>query len=90
MLVGKSGGQLLILIAPVRMKQQGQSRSDVQVWMCRVVKVKSHVVKKNIALEASVLGPWIKVNWIGQAEDGKIEHQHLRNQWTKMNENGRI
>ena len=55
--VVKSGGQFLTLVAPVRMKQQDQSRSDAQVWTCLVVKVKSHVVKKNIALEASVLGP---------------------------------
>ena len=44
--MGKSRGQLLI--APERMKQLGQSRSDSQVWMCLVVKVKSNAVENNI------------------------------------------
>ena len=44
-LLGKSRGQLLI--APERMKQLGQSRNDVQMWMCWVVKVKSNTVKSN-------------------------------------------
>ena len=47
MLQGKSGGQLLI--APERMNGLGQSRNDVQLWMCLVVKVKSDAVKNNIA-----------------------------------------
>ena len=47
MLLGKSGGQLLI--APERMKQLGQSRSDIQLQMCLVVKAKSDAVKNNIA-----------------------------------------
>ena len=45
--MGKSRGQLLI--APERMKQLGQSRNDVPLWMCLVVKVKSNAVKNNIA-----------------------------------------
>ena len=36
-------------IAPERMKRLGQSRNDVQLWMCLVVKVKSDAVKNNIA-----------------------------------------
>ena len=44
-LIGKSRGQLQI--APVRMKQLGQSRNDTQLWL--VVKVKSDAVKNNIA-----------------------------------------
>ena len=46
MLLGKNGGQLLI--APEKMKQLGQSRNYVQMWMCLVVKVKSDVVKNTI------------------------------------------
>ena len=46
-LLGKGRGQLLI--APERMKRQGQSRNDAQLWMCLVVKVKSNAVKYNIA-----------------------------------------
>ena len=50
MLLGKSRGWLLM--APVRMKHLGQSRNfflDTQLWMCLVVKVKSNIVKNNIA-----------------------------------------
>ena len=53
MLLGKSGGQLLI--APERRKWQGQSRSDV-VEVCLMVKVKANVVKNNIAQEPGRLG----------------------------------
>ena len=50
MLLGKSGGQLLI--APERMDQ---SRNDAQLWMYLVVmKVKSDAVKNNIAY----IGTW--------------------------------
>ena len=54
MLLGKSGGQLLI--APERMKRQGHSGNDVQLWMCLMVKVKSNTVKNNIAQEPGMLG----------------------------------
>ena len=47
MLLGKSRGQLLI--APERMKRLSQSRNNVQLRMCLVVKVKSNAVKNNIA-----------------------------------------
>ena len=30
-----------ILIAPERMKRLGQSRNDIQPWICHMVKVKS-------------------------------------------------
>ena len=55
MLLGKSGGQLLI--APERMKLLDQSRNDAQLWMCLVVKVKSDAVKNNVAWEPGMLGP---------------------------------
>ena len=45
MLLGKSGGQLLI--APEGMQLLGQSGNDTQLWMCLVVKVKSDAVKNN-------------------------------------------
>ena len=47
MLLGKSGGELLI--APERMKQLGQRRNDTQLWMCLVIKVKSDAAKNSIA-----------------------------------------
>ena len=34
-------------IAPERMKRQNQSRNYAQLWMCLVVKIKSHAVKNN-------------------------------------------
>ena len=43
MLLGKSGGQLLIV--PEGMKRQGHSGNDVQLWVCLMVKVKSSTVK---------------------------------------------
>ena len=47
MLLGKSGGQLLI--APERMKRLGQSGNVDQLWMCLVVKVKFNAVNNNTA-----------------------------------------
>ena len=47
MLLGKSGGQLLV--APERMKWLGQSRNNAQVWMYLVVKVNYDAVRNNIA-----------------------------------------
>ena len=46
-LLGKNGGQLQR--APERMKHMGQSRNDVQLWMCLMMKVKSDAVKNNTA-----------------------------------------
>ena len=46
MLLGKSGGQLLI--TPEIMKWLGQSRNDTQLWMCLVMKVKFDVVKNSM------------------------------------------
>ena len=47
MLLGKSGGHLLI--APVRMKWLGQSGNSAQVWVCLVVEVKSDAIKNSVA-----------------------------------------
>ena len=55
MLLGKSGGQLLI--APERMKWMGQSRNDAQLWMRLVVKAKSNAAENNTAKEPGMLGP---------------------------------
>ena len=46
-LLGKSGGELVI--APEKMKQLGQSRSDTQLWMFLEMKVKSDAAKNSIA-----------------------------------------
>ena len=61
MLLEKSKEQLLI--APERMKLLGQSRNNVQLWMCLVVKVESEAVKNNISQESGMLSPEIRVNW---------------------------
>ena len=52
MLLGKSRE-----IASQRMKGLGQSRSDTQLWVCLVVKVKSDAVKSSFAKEPGMLGP---------------------------------
>ena len=62
MQLGNRGGQLLI--APERMKWLRQSKNDVQLWMCLVMKVKSNAVKNSI-----VLGTW-SVRFMNQ---GKLE-----------------
>ena len=46
MLLGKSRRQLLI--APERMKCQGQSGNSTQLWMFVEVKIKSDDIKNNI------------------------------------------
>jgi len=61
MLVGKGRGQLLI--APERMKGLGQSRTNVQLRMSLVVKVKSKVVK-----EQYYIGIWD----VGSMNQGKL------------------
>ena len=47
MLLGNSGGQLLI--APERVKWLGQSGNDAQLCMYLVVKINSDAVKNNVA-----------------------------------------
>ena len=59
MLLGKSGGQLLI--APERIKWLGQSGNSAQLSVCLVVIVKPSAVKDSIAYRPGILGPWIKV-----------------------------
>ena len=44
-------------IIPEGMKKLSQSRNEAQFWMCLVMKVKSDVVKNNIAQEPGALGP---------------------------------
>ena len=46
-LLGKSEGQLWT--PPERVKQWAKVEIDAQLWICLVVKVKSSVVKNNIA-----------------------------------------
>ena len=46
MLLGKSGGQLIIALE--RMKRLGQSKNDAQLWMCLVMKVKSNAVWERV------------------------------------------
>ena len=65
-----------------------------QKW-CSVLAVsggekKSNAVKNNIAYGSGMFVPWIKSKLGGQTVDGKSEHQHFRNQWTKMDGNGWI
>ena len=47
MLLGKSGGQLLI--APERMKGWRQSKNNTQLWMLLVIEAWSDAVKSNTA-----------------------------------------
>ena len=53
MLLRKSGGQ--VLVAPVRLKQLGQSWNDAQLWMCLVVKKKKKAERQWRTKEPAVL-----------------------------------
>ena len=44
-------------IAPEGIKKQNPNRSNAQLWMCLVVKVKSDAVKNNTAQEPGMLHP---------------------------------
>ena len=46
--------------------------------------------KKQYCIGTWMLGPWIKANWKWSTGDGKSEHWHSRNWWTKMDWNGWI
>ena len=39
------------------MKRLSQSKNQAQLWMCLVVKVKSHAIKNNTAQELGMSGP---------------------------------
>ena len=77
-------------MASERMKWLCQSRNDAQLWISLAVKVKSDAVKNNIALKPGMLGPWTTLNWMWSSRRWKSKHQHLRNQWTKMDRNRQI
>ena len=47
LLLGKTEGQLLT--HSERMKGLSQSRNDLQLWICLVMKIKSDAAKNNIA-----------------------------------------
>ena len=55
MLLGQSGGQLLIV--PRRIKWLDQSRNDAQLSLYLMVIVKSDTVKNGTAKEPGMLGP---------------------------------
>ena len=72
MRLGRSRGQLLA--APERMKRLAQGGNDAQLWMCLVVKVKSHAVKTILhrKLECQVCES--RHIGSGQTGDGQSEH----------------
>ena len=43
--------------SPEGMKRLSQSEKNAQLWMCLVVKVKTHAVQNNTAQELGMLGP---------------------------------
>ena len=49
---------------------------------------RSNAVKSNIAQEPGIFGAESRQIGSGQTGDGKSEHRHSRNQWTKMDWNG--
>ena len=45
------------------MKRWTQSKNNTQLWMWLVMEARFDAVKKNIAKEPRMWGPWIKINW---------------------------
>ena len=73
-------------ITPERMKRQSQIENNTQLWMWLVMEVK----KVPCCEEQYCIGIW-NVRFMNQGKlevakkkDRKSEHQHFRNQWTKM------
>ena len=67
-------------------------QKQYQLWMWLVTEARSDAVKRNIAWEPGMLGPWIKANWKWSNRRWQewIPRRHSRNQQTKMNWNGWI
>ena len=86
MLLGKSGGQLLI--APERMKRLGLKQKCLSV-----VDVSGGESKVQCCKEQYCTGTW-NIRSLNQSKldivKQKIEHWDLMNQWTKMERNGWI
>ena len=51
-----------ITVIQVMLKKLNQSKNNVQLWMCLVMKVKPDAAKNSIAQEHGMLGPSVKVN----------------------------
>ena len=70
MLLGKSGE-----IASERTKRLSQSEHKAQLWVCLLVKGKSHAVKNNTAWEPGMVGPWIREDWMWP---GRVENTFMK------------
>ena len=76
-------------ITPERMKGWSQSKNNTQLWMWRVMEVKSDAVKSNIAQEPGMSGPWIKANWKWSNQMARVNINILgisELRWTGMGE----
>ena len=74
---------------PERMKRWSQSKTNTQLWMWRVMEVKSDAVKSNIAQEPGMSGPWIKANWKWSNQMARVNINILgisELRWTGMGE----
>ena len=85
-LLGKSGGQLLIV--KERMKQLGQGRNDVQLWMCLVVKVQC--CKEQDCTETWNVRPIIQGNLDMVKQEIARVNINILESGTKMDRNGQI
>ena len=71
-------------ITPERVKRLSQSGNNSQLWLWLVMEVKSEAVRKYCIGSWNVRSMNQGKNGSGQTGDGKREHQHFMNQWTKM------
>ena len=73
-----------------RSNEEGESKQK----QCPAVDVSGGESKVRCCKEQYCIGTWNvrSINWgtSGQTGDGNNEHHHFRNQWTKMDQNGRI
>ena len=67
-------------IAPGGMKRLSQSRNNVQLWICLVVKVKSNTVRTILHRNLECQVHESRQIGSGHTGDGKSEYQHFRNQ----------
>ena len=75
---------------PERMKRGSLSKNSIQLWMWLVMEVVWCCKQQYCCKEPGMLGPWSRQIGSGQTGDGKSEHGHFRNWWTKMDCNGWI
>ena len=72
-------------ITPERMKGWRQSKNNTQLWMWLVIEARSDAVRAILHRNLECQVHESRQIDSDQTGNGKSEHRHSRNQWTKMN-----